>query len=1302
MKYLFSLLFALQLSAIDTTRSVTYDPVSKASSPSNLVFSAAVINSQDVNVLAYGAVGDGVTDNTAAFNLAIDKAASIGGNIRVPAGVFITGPLTIKTNVFGLTGANPNAEKFTNQAVSILKLKANSTSGLLTWQTGSTASLQNIFLDGNKANQTNTASVLRTGYERGSRDEMQISNVGVANGAGAGIEVNRNEVNFYNVVAFQNSGVGFWFNGGDSASFGSGDCALFNCQAGFNGGDGFLFDTYFAGAQRIVNLDSYFNQGDGIEFRGITSGLGLITIAQATINQNFGHGIHINGPVNSIAVSDATIYGANYNDNTYGTTNSAPSGTYSDIYIAPSSGVFSSVLMFSNNKIGIRYGGSTTKLPKYGIEDARTNSYYNGIGVLLSGNGFANSDTNNFTSGLVISTNMYLGGNIVANTVFNGTQFANYLSGAPMAVGALSVSNSITMTADGMTNNIVVYEYTPGGLAFRTGPPSAFKYFTLGADGVTAVPGAMSVNGTGTFQGNLAIQDQILMTNATLGKVLMYQAPGGGFNIAVDNGGTPKFFQFNGTNGNFLAPGNATFSGNLGIKDQILITNTLGSVLGYVYANGSFGLVANYAGAQKFFLFSGLDGSTSLPGALAANGAGTYQGTLGIQNQLLMTNSSLGGVLLYQSASGGFNIAANYLGSAKYFQFSGVDGSLTVQGPVSSTTLISTVATGTAPLTVASTTKVTNLNADLLDGLDSTAFQPANLYLTNLSAAGTIGSGAFVRASSPTLVTPALGAATATSLVASAGVTGSTLTSTVATGTPPLVVASTTRIPNLNADMIDSLQKAGIQPAHFALTNLSTTYTTGDIIYASAANTLSKLAVGSAGQVLTVASGVPSWAASGGGGSGGGNVYSGAGSTNYYVPMFSGATGTNIIQSMIYANVGDGVHIGNGISGTGDGGGLFFGPGWATSLNLFNSARTYSVGLTVPSSWGSSNPTILFPTISGTVALTSDLPTFGTGVAAALAINIGSSGAVVANGGALGTPSSGSAANLTGVPLVITTNWYAASGTWTKPSGFKWARVTAIGAGGGGGSGSKGAAASIRSGGSSGGAGGVNELTILNVDVGATATVTIGNGGAGGASVSGNSLSGNNGTAGGDTTMVLVAGTFLAPGGGAGLAGSGGNARVPIPVSSTRSVAYDAPTAISSSHVVGSNRYGYVGCGIGGTSITSADVAQGFSNSTFASTDIDGSTGLGPFGRTAGGVSGAAAGSAGGNGADSPVAGPWGGGGGGGGRSSTTGAAGGGGNGGLYGASGGGGGAAVNSVGNSGAGGNGAAGCLYIISYSLP
>lgn len=43
-------------------------------------------------------------------------------------------------------------------------------------------------------------------------------------------------------------------------------------------------------------------------------------------------------------------------------------------------------------------------------------------------------------------------------------------------------------------------------------------------------------------------------------------------------------------------------------------------------------------------------------------------------------------------------------------------------GIITATAIVSTVSTGTAPFTVSSTTKVTNLNADSLDGIDSGSF----------------------------------------------------------------------------------------------------------------------------------------------------------------------------------------------------------------------------------------------------------------------------------------------------------------------------------------------------------------------------------------------------------------------------------------------------------------------------------------------------------------------------------------------------------------------------------------------------
>jgi trimeric autotransporter adhesin len=93
--------------------------------------------------------------------------------------------------------------------------------------------------------------------------------------------------------------------------------------------------------------------------------------------------------------------------------------------------------------------------------------------------------------------------------------------------------------------------------------------------------------------------------------------------------------------------------------------------------------------------------------------------------------------------------------------------SLSVSG-----SLTSTVATGTAPLVVTSTTNVANLNASSLNGV-------------TFAAPGAIGSG-----------TPSTGAFTTISA------TGQ-ITSTQATGSAPFVVASTTNVANLNASSLN-------------------------------------------------------------------------------------------------------------------------------------------------------------------------------------------------------------------------------------------------------------------------------------------------------------------------------------------------------------------------------------------------------------------------------------------------------------------------------------------------------------------
>ncbi len=61
-------------------------------------------------------------------------------------------------------------------------------------------------------------------------------------------------------------------------------------------------------------------------------------------------------------------------------------------------------------------------------------------------------------------------------------------------------------------------------------------------------------------------------------------------------------------------------------------------------------------------------------------------------------------------------------------------GNFRTTGTITGTQLISNIATGTAPLTVTSTTKVANLNVDQLDGLDSTAFALASNVVTTVGA----------------------------------------------------------------------------------------------------------------------------------------------------------------------------------------------------------------------------------------------------------------------------------------------------------------------------------------------------------------------------------------------------------------------------------------------------------------------------------------------------------------------------------------------------------------------------------------
>lgn len=111
------------------------------------------------NVKKYGARGDGITDDTAAIQAALDDMQSVGGTVFVPHSTtpyLIGTPLTVWSRV-SLAGESARGSAFKaldglNNAV--IKLGATDGSDPY-WHYGK---ISNLYIDGNKANQTAPAS----------------------------------------------------------------------------------------------------------------------------------------------------------------------------------------------------------------------------------------------------------------------------------------------------------------------------------------------------------------------------------------------------------------------------------------------------------------------------------------------------------------------------------------------------------------------------------------------------------------------------------------------------------------------------------------------------------------------------------------------------------------------------------------------------------------------------------------------------------------------------------------------------------------------------------------------------------------------------------------------------------------------------------------------------------------------------------------------------------------------------------------------------------------------------------------
>ena len=167
----------------------------------------------------------------------------------------------------------------------------------------------------------------------------------------------------------------------------------------------------------------------------------------------------------------------------------------------------------------------------------------------------------------------------------------------------------------------------------------------------------------------------------------------------------------------------AATGGTFGVRGQSVSTSGTG-VFGF--STAPTGLTYGILGSTLSTAGTGLSGQAT---AVTGN-------TIGIR---AVTQSPTSTAAFFDNLGGGKLISARTTGYVERFSVDG-SGNLAAGGTVTGTRMISTIATGTAPLQVSSTTLVPNLNADLLDGLHAASFATLgrNSFLDDQIIAGNL------------------------------------------------------------------------------------------------------------------------------------------------------------------------------------------------------------------------------------------------------------------------------------------------------------------------------------------------------------------------------------------------------------------------------------------------------------------------------------------------------------------------------------------------------------------------------------
>jgi hypothetical protein len=648
----------------------------------------------------------------------------------------------------------------------------------------------------------------------------------------------------------------------------------------------------------------------------------------------------------------------------------------------------------------------------------------------INATGNANVGNLGFGSGIVTGTGNITAGNVNAGNLLttNNLSVTTYVTSSliPNANITYSLGNSTNRWKDLWLSNSTLYFDTNSTMSAGTvtngnsniSIPVAngnVNFSSAGNANILVVTGTgANITGTANISGNANVGNLgtniAIITTGNITTINSGLLQNGNSNITITansnvtttvSGNSTLIVTDTGANitGTLNASGNANV-GNIGAANGVF-TNVSGngSALSSITGANVTGQVANalvagtvYTNAQPNITsvgtLSSLDVTANInAGNVKANSFfnGTSNIVIAVANGNVVTNANGNSIMTITGTGANINGTANIVGNANVGNLGAAAGVFTANITATNANItgqyVSTLATGTAPFVVTSTTQVANLSvataglatyATTANSVAGYNVSGAVAYATTAnSVAGANVSGTVSSATTAGTVTTnaqpnitsvgTLTSLTVTNniLAGNANVTGQFI-STVADGTPPLVINSTTLVSNLNANALQDKVPSS--------SNTATTIALRDINGNLSANFF----IGNGSQltgIITSVSNISNGNSNLNIPSANGNVtISAAGNANILVITGTGANVTG------YANISGNANVGN----LGFGSGIVTGTGNITAGNLIGTIAAGSNSITTTGNISGANVTITANLIINATAKISANSSLGT------------------------------------------------------------------------------------------------------------------------------------------------------------------------------------------------------------------------------------------------------------------------------------------------------------------------------------